>query len=100
MNIDTKTIHHVAALAELAVTDAEAAALARQLERIVGFVAQLEGVEIPAGEAEFIAGPAKVTLRDDVVAPEPLHRTPEMLTTGFQHGLYVVPRLSSQEPAE
>jgi aspartyl-tRNA(Asn)/glutamyl-tRNA(Gln) amidotransferase subunit C len=100
MSIDSRTIHHVAALAELAVTDAEAAALARQLERIVGFVAQLEGVDIPAGAAEFVAGPARVTLRDDVVAPVPLHRTPEMLTTGFQYGLYVVPRLGSQEPAE
>lgn len=100
MSIDTRTIHHIAALAELAVTDAEAAALAGQLERIVGFVAQLEGVEIPADVTEFVAGPARVTLRDDVVAPEKLHRTPEMLTPGFQHGLYVVPRLSAQEPTE
>lgn len=100
MTIDSRTIHHIAGLAELAVTDAEAKALAGQLERIVGLVAQLERVEIPSGVGTFVAGPAAVTLRDDVVAPEPLNRTPEMLTTGFQRGFYLVPKLGSQEPAE
>ncbi|MGB7212067.1 MAG: Asp-tRNA(Asn)/Glu-tRNA(Gln) amidotransferase subunit GatC [Gemmatimonadales bacterium] len=100
MTIDSKTIHHIAGLAELAVTDAEAEALAGQLERIVGLVAQLGQAEIPADAETFVAGSAAVTLRDDVVAPQPLHRTPEMLTTGFQHGFYVVPKLGSQESAE
>ena len=100
MTIDKQVIHHIAGLAELAVNDAEAAALASQLERIVGMVAQLQEADIPADAPEFAAGPDRVTLRDDVVAPEKLHRTPEMLTTGFQHGLYVVPRLGSQEHAE
>ncbi|HEU5358093.1 MAG TPA: Asp-tRNA(Asn)/Glu-tRNA(Gln) amidotransferase subunit GatC [Gemmatimonadales bacterium] len=100
MTIDKQAIHHIAALAELAVTDGEAVALASQLERIVGMVAQLQEADVPAEAQEYVAGPDRVTLRDDVVAPEKLHRTPEMLTTGFQHGLYVVPRLGSQEHAE
>jgi aspartyl-tRNA(Asn)/glutamyl-tRNA(Gln) amidotransferase subunit C len=100
MSIERETIHQVAALAELAVTDQEAAALAGQLDRIVAFVAQLEQAEVPAGAGEFVAGPARVALREDVVAPEKLHRTPEMLTTGFRDGYYVVPKLASQEPGE
>ena len=100
MTIDKQVIHHIAGLAELAVNDAEAAALASQLERIVGMVAQLQDADVPADAPEFVAGPDRVTLRDAVVAPEKLNRTPEMLTTGFQHGLYVVPRLGSQEHAE
>lgn len=100
MSIERETIRHISGLAELAVTDQEAAVLAGQLDRIVAFVAQLERAEVPEEAAEFVAGPARVTLREDVVAPEPLHRTPEMLTTAFRDGHYLVPRLASQEQGE
>jgi aspartyl-tRNA(Asn)/glutamyl-tRNA(Gln) amidotransferase subunit C len=100
MTISRDTIRHIAGLAELAVSDAEAEALAGQLDRIVGFVAQLERADVPADTPLHIAGPDRVALRDDVVAPQALARTPEMLAPDFRQGLYVVPRLAAQESGE
>ena len=100
MTIERETIRKVAALAELAVTDTEVTALAGQLDRIVAFVQLLEKADVPADAPEFISGPPRVVLRDDVVAPEKLRRSPEMLTTGFEKGLYVVPKLAAQENPE
>ncbi len=97
MSIKREDVLHVAQLAELKVTDAEVAALVPQLNGIVDFVAQLAGAEIPAGTAEFTVGPAQVTLRDDVVRPEPLERSAERTAPDWQDGFYVVPRLAHQE---
>ncbi|MFI5235935.1 MAG: Asp-tRNA(Asn)/Glu-tRNA(Gln) amidotransferase subunit GatC [Gemmatimonadales bacterium] len=100
MSIEEKTIRHIAALAELAVTDQEVTALASQLDRIVAFVAKLEEADVPVDAPEYAVGPAEVALREDVVAPEPMTRTPEMLAPDFRNGLYVVPRLGAMEDPE
>ena len=97
MSIKREDVLHVANLAELKVTDAEVAALVPQLNGIVDFVAQLAGAEIPAGTPEFTVGPAKVTLREDVVRPEPLERSAERTAPDWEDGFYVVPRLAHQE---
>ena len=97
MSISREEVLHVAKLAELQVTDAEAKALVTQLDGIVRFVDQLSAAEIPAGTEEFTVGPARVTLREDVVAPIPLDRSPERMAPDWQDGFYVVPRLAHQE---
>jgi aspartyl-tRNA(Asn)/glutamyl-tRNA(Gln) amidotransferase subunit C len=97
MSIKREDVLHVANLAELKVTEPEVQALVPQLNGIVAFVAQLAEVEIPAGTAEFTVGPTKVTLREDVVRPEPLERSAERTAPDWQDGFYVVPRLAHQE---
>jgi aspartyl-tRNA(Asn)/glutamyl-tRNA(Gln) amidotransferase subunit C len=97
MSIKREDVLHVAQLAELKVTEPEVAALVPQLNGIVAFVAQLAEAEIPAGTAEFTGGPARVTLRDDIVRPEPLERSAERTAPDWQDGFYVVPRLAHQE---
>lgn len=100
MSIGREDVLQVARLAELQVADAEVAPLVQQLNGIVEFVAQLSGAEIPAATAEFTVGPAQVSLRDDVVAPQPLARSPERMAPDWQDGFYVVPRLAHQEGGE
>ena len=99
MSIGSKDVLHVARLAELAVADGDMPTLVEQLGRIVDFVAQLN--EVPAGEEAppFVAGPAQVTLREDVIAPIPLSRTPEQMAPEFRDGLFLVPRLGDMEEA-
>jgi aspartyl-tRNA(Asn)/glutamyl-tRNA(Gln) amidotransferase subunit C len=99
MSIGRKDVLHVARLAELAVADADVPTLVEQLGRIVDFVAQLN--EVPAGEQAppFVAGPAQVALREDVIAPVPLSRTPEQMAPEFRDGLFLVPRLGAMEEA-
>jgi len=93
MKIGEAEVRHVAGLAELAVAEADVALLAQQLEGIVNFLAQLD--EIATGEATpgVVVGPARTPLREDVVNPIPLTRTPAEMAPAFQQGFYVVPKL-------
>jgi Asp-tRNA(Asn)/Glu-tRNA(Gln) amidotransferase C subunit len=79
------------------VADADVPKLVEQLNRIVEFVAQLE--EVPAGEEAppFVAGPAELTLREDVPGPVPLARPPAQFAPEFRDGLFLVPRLGAME---
>lgn len=96
MSIGRDEVVHVANLAEVGVSDDELPALVEQLNRIVDFVAELGTVE--AGEEPpFLPGPQALTLRPDVVAPEPLTRPPADLAPEFREGFFVVPRLGAME---
>ena len=97
MTIGKGDVLHVAKLVELHVADHEVGALVTQLNGIVDFVAQLASADVPAGTPEFTVGPPQVALRADVVAPEPLARSPERMAPDWQDGFYVVPRLAHQE---
>ena len=97
MTIGRQEVIHVAQLAELAVTEEEIATLVAQLDRIVGFVAQLG--EVPAGEQAppYVAGPDQVALREDEPRLYPLARKPAEFAPAFEQGLFVVPRLGAME---
>ena len=93
MKIGEAEVRHVAGLAELAVSDADVALLARLLEGIVNFVAQLDGVATDGTASGVVVGPARTLLREDVVDPIPLTRTPAEMAPAFQQGFFVVPKL-------
>lgn len=94
MTIDRGTVQHIARLAELAVSDEEAHALAGQLERIVTFVEQLGELDPADGPAgAVVVGPARTPLREDVVAPIPMAHPPAAMAPAMQDGLFLVPRL-------
>jgi aspartyl-tRNA(Asn)/glutamyl-tRNA(Gln) amidotransferase subunit C len=100
VSIGRDEVVHVAKLAELAVSEAELPKLVDQLSRIVDFVAELN--EVPADESAppFQAGPAKTPLREDIVAPVPLARSPAEIAPEFTAGFFVVPRLGAMEAEE
>lgn len=93
MKITEADVHHVARLAELAVTDTQATRLAGELASIVAFVEQLsELADDPAAHA-IVVGPDAVRLRDDVVAPTPLQHPLASFAPTMSHGFFVVPKL-------
>jgi aspartyl-tRNA(Asn)/glutamyl-tRNA(Gln) amidotransferase subunit C len=93
MKISEADVRHVAGLAELAVTDADVALLAQQLEGIVNFVAQLEEIATDERSPGVVVGPARTRLREDVIDPIPMTRTPAEMAPAFQQGFFVVPKL-------
>ena len=95
MNIDRNEVLRVANLVELGVSDEEVEQLVQDIGNIVDYVSQL--AELPAGDEgpPFLPGPAQVELRDDVVAPIPLARSPAEMAPEFIDGFFVVPRLEA-----
>jgi aspartyl-tRNA(Asn)/glutamyl-tRNA(Gln) amidotransferase subunit C len=91
MNIGREQVLHVASLAEIAVDEADLPQLVEQLNRIVGYVEQLDQVQEAPAEP-FLAGPEATPLREDVVAPARLFRTPAELAPEFRDGFFLVPR--------
>ena len=90
MSVTRRDIAKIAALAELEVDDAAAAELERQLTRILDYVAQLSEV---GDDAAAAVDERAARLRRDVVAPDPLSRSPREIAPAFQDGLFTVPRL-------
>ncbi len=95
MSIDRNEVLRVANLVELGVSDEEVERLVQDIGNIVDYVSQL--AELPAGDEgpPFLPGPAQVELRDDVVAPIPLARSPAEMAPEFINGFFVVPRLEA-----
>ncbi len=90
MSVSRKDVEKIAALAELAVDEAAAAELERQLSRILDYVARLGEVTDDTG----VAGDERAArLRRDEPAPDPLARAPKEFAPEFQGGLFTVPRL-------
>ena len=100
MSVTPKEVEHVARLAELAVEPAELPALTEQLDRIVGFVAQLNELGDLQGAGTHLAGPAASPLRPDEVRPAQLARQPAEFAPEFIDGFFVVPRLGAMEEGE
>jgi aspartyl-tRNA(Asn)/glutamyl-tRNA(Gln) amidotransferase subunit C len=97
MSVTAKDVQHVARLAELAVEPEELAALTEQMDRIVGFVAQLAELGEPDPGASYVAGPERAALRPDEVRPPDLVRPPSALAPEFVDGFFVVPKLGAME---
>ena len=67
MSVDKDTVKRVAHLARIAVSDAEAESLKADLNTILGFVEQLNEVDVTGVEPMTAVVPMKMKMRDDVV---------------------------------
>jgi aspartyl-tRNA(Asn)/glutamyl-tRNA(Gln) amidotransferase subunit C len=67
MSVDTDTVKRVARLARIAVSDDEAEALRADLNAILGFVEQLNEVDVTGVEAMTAVVPMTMKQREDVV---------------------------------
>jgi aspartyl-tRNA(Asn)/glutamyl-tRNA(Gln) amidotransferase subunit C len=97
MAVSRKDVAKIAALAELAVDDAAAAELERQLSRILDYVAQLARVTDDPG---VVGDERAARLRRDEVAPDPLLRAPAEFAPAFERALFTVPRLGELDRGE
>ena len=67
MSVDTDTVRRVARLARIAVSEAEAEALKGELNTILGFVEQLNEVDVSGIEPMTSVIPMEMKKRQDVV---------------------------------
>jgi aspartyl-tRNA(Asn)/glutamyl-tRNA(Gln) amidotransferase subunit C len=67
MSVDIDTVKRVARLARIAVSDSEAAALRSELNTILGFVEQLNEVDVVGVEPMTSVITMKMKQRDDLV---------------------------------
>ena len=67
MSVDKDTVKRVARLARIAVSDAEAEALQAELNTILGFVEQLNEVDVTGVEPMTSVVAMTMKMRDDVV---------------------------------
>lgn len=67
MSVDKETVQRVARLARIAVTDEQAEALRGELNTILGFVEQLNEVDVDGVEPLTSVVETSMKMRDDVV---------------------------------
>lgn len=67
MSVDTQTVKRVAKLARIAVSDQEAASLEGELNTILGFVEQLNEVDVDGIEPMTSVVSVSMRLREDAV---------------------------------
>ncbi len=89
MAVTREQVRRIAELAELAVDDAAAAELERELTRILDYVRQLDD---PDRGGTDVADERAVRLRADVPGADPLRRLPSEFAPAMAEGLFVVPR--------
>ncbi|MBF9032492.1 Asp-tRNA(Asn)/Glu-tRNA(Gln) amidotransferase subunit GatC [Rhodobacterales bacterium HKCCE3408] len=93
MSIDVKTAAHVAKLARIRVEDAELPALAQEFNAILGFIEQLNELDVEDVEPMVSVTPMRLKRREDVVTdggmPEKiLANAPEA-----REGFFAVPKV-------
>lgn len=93
MSIDPATIRHIAKLARIAVTEAEAEALGPELNNILGWVEQLQEVDVSGIEPMTAVIPNQLRLRPDVVTDG--NKRDDVLRNApvREHGFFAVPKV-------
>jgi aspartyl-tRNA(Asn)/glutamyl-tRNA(Gln) amidotransferase subunit C len=93
MTVDTETVRKIAALARIAMTDAELAAIAPELNHILGFVAQLTEVDVSGVEPLATVIPNQLRLRDDQVTQGGMRDAVLANAPQAEHGFFAVPKV-------
>ena len=93
MSVDAATVRHIARLARIAVSDAEVEALAPELSNILGWIEQLQEVDVAGVEPMTAVIPNTLRLRDDIVTDG--NRQAEILANApvAEHGFFAVPKV-------
>jgi aspartyl-tRNA(Asn)/glutamyl-tRNA(Gln) amidotransferase subunit C len=93
MSVDTATVRHIAKLARIAVSEAEAEAMVPELNGILHWVEQLQEVDVTGIEPMTAVIPNKMRMRQDIVTDggtrdEVLENAPVA-----EHGFFAVPKV-------
>lgn len=93
MSVDTATVRHIAKLARIAVTDEEADALVPELNNILGWVEQLQEVDVAGVEPMTAVIPNQLRMRKDVVTDG--GKRDDVLANApiAEHGFFAVPKV-------
>ena len=93
MSVDTTTVRHIAKLARIAMSDAEAEAFVPELNNILGWVEQLQEVDVTGIEPMTAVIPNKLRLRDDVVTDGGIQDQVLANAPVAEHGFFAVPKV-------
>jgi len=93
MSVDTATVRHIAKLARIAVSDDEVAALVPELNNILGWIEQLQEVDVTGVEPMTAVIPNALRLREDVVTDGGVRDAVLANAPQAEHGFFAVPKV-------
>jgi aspartyl-tRNA(Asn)/glutamyl-tRNA(Gln) amidotransferase subunit C len=93
MSVDAATVRHIADLARIAVTDAEVDALAPELSNILGWIEQLQEVDVEGVEPMTAVIPNSLRLRADEVTDGGIRDAVLANAPVAEHGFFAVPKV-------
>ena len=93
MSIDTDTARRVAKLARIAVPEADLPALARELNGIIGFMEQLNEVDVAGVEPMVSVTPMRLKRRADVVTDGGMAEAVLKNAPHAREGFFAVPKV-------
>jgi aspartyl-tRNA(Asn)/glutamyl-tRNA(Gln) amidotransferase subunit C len=93
MSVTPEQVRHIARLARIAMSDEEIAALAPELNNILGWVEQLSEVNTDGVEPLTAVIDQKLRLRDDVVNDGDCRDAVLANAPAAEHGFFAVPKV-------
>lgn len=93
MSVDTATVRHIAKLARIAVTDGEVEALVPELNNILGWIEQLQEVDVSGVEPMTAVIPNSLRLHDDAVTDGGVRDAVLANAPVAEHGFFAVPKV-------
>ncbi|HWH23117.1 MAG TPA: Asp-tRNA(Asn)/Glu-tRNA(Gln) amidotransferase subunit GatC [Allosphingosinicella sp.] len=93
MSVDTATVRRIAKLARIAVTDGEAEALVPELNNILGWIEQLQEVDVADVEPMTAVIPNTLRLREDEVTDGGKREAVLKNAPVAEHGFFAVPKV-------
>lgn len=93
MSVDTKTVRHIAKLARISVSDSEVEALAPELSNILGWIEQLQEVDVSGVQPMTAVIPNKLRLREDRVSDGGIRDEVLKNAPVAEHGFFAVPKV-------
>ena len=93
MSVDAATVRHIAKLARIAVSDEEVAALEPELNNILGWIEQLQEVDVNGVQPMTAVIPNKLRMRQDVVNDGGIRDEVLANAPVAEHGFFAVPKV-------
>ena len=93
MSVDTATVRHIAKLARIAASDDEIDALVPELNNILGWIEQLQEVDVTGVEPMTAVIPNALRLREDVVTDGGIRDAVLKNAPVAEHGFFAVPKV-------
>jgi len=93
MSVDTATVRHIAKLARIAVSEAEVEALVPELNNILGWVEQLQEVDVTGIEPMTAVIPNRLRMREDIVTDGGKRDAVLKNAPVAEHGFFAVPKV-------
>ena len=93
MSVDSATVRHIARLARISVSDEEVAKLAPELSNILGWIEQLQEVDVEGVEPMTAVIPNHLRLREDKVTDGAIRDAVLKNAPVPEHGFFAVPKV-------